>query len=345
MTGPVGREAGEGAGADVFTVHGGNLAAARALFKGAPEPWLDLSTGINPIPYTIPPIPAHAWMRLPEADAVAALEATAASAYGTADPACVVAAPGTQALIQLLPRLMPARDVRILGFTYAEHARCWARHGASVTTVGTPGDLAGSDVAVLVNPNNPDGRLVAPDKLVALALQCPRTLFVIDEAFADVLYRSASLVPLLPSNAVVLRSFGKTYGLAGLRLGFAVCAPRLAEQIREAFGPWAVSGAAIAIGAAALADAAWLNEATRRLVRDADRLDALLARAGFEPAGGTPLFRFVRTQDAAQAFSALARKGVLVRRFEGWPGVLRFGLPGPEDEWQRLAERLLGPES
>ena len=258
----MGHETGRGAGEDVFTVHGGNLAAARARFKGAPEPWLDLSTGINPIPYPIPPIPAAAWTRLPEADAVAALEAAAARAYGAADPATVVAAPGTQALIQLLPRLIPARDVRILGFTYAEHARCWSRQGATVKTVDRPVGLAGADVAVIVNPNNPDGRLVAPDGLAGLARQTPRTTFVLDEAFADVLGPAASLVPKLPAKAVILRSFGKTYGLAGLRLGFAVTSRPLAERLREAIGPWAVSGAAIAIGAAALGDNAWLNEAS-----------------------------------------------------------------------------------
>lgn len=336
----MGHETGKGAGEDVFTVHGGNLAAARARFKGAPEPWLDLSTGINPIPYPIPPLPASAWTRLPEADAVAALEAAAARAYGAADPATVVAAPGTQALIQLLPRLIPARDVRILGFTYAEHARCWSRQGATVKAVDRPVGLAGADVAVIVNPNNPDGRLVAPDGLAGLARQTPRTTFVIDEAFADVLGPGASLVSKLPAKAVILRSFGKTYGLAGLRLGFAVTTRPLAERLREAFGPWAVSGAAIAIGAAALADPAWLNEATARLTRDAGRLDDLLAGAGFVPAGGTPLFRFVRTDDAAGAFTALARQGILVRRFEAQPGVLRFGLPGPEEEWGVLAERL-----
>jgi cobalamin biosynthetic protein CobC len=340
MTGPMGHEAGDSTGADVFTVHGGNLAVARVRFKGAPEPWLDLSTGINPIAYPIPDIPVAAWTRLPESDAVAALEAAAARAYGAGLAEMVVAAPGTQALIQVLPRLRPAMDVRILGFTYAEHARAWRHHGASVATVSSLQDLAGADVAVVVNPNNPDGRLVEPGRLRALAADNPHTLLVIDEAFADVLGDGASMLPILPSTCVVLRSFGKTYGLAGVRLGFAVAGPCWTDVLRRELGPWAVAGPAIAVGRVALDDAAWLNEATIRLRNDADRLDELLAGAGLAVAGGTPLFRFVRTGDSNRAFTALARQGVLVRRFEGLPGVLRVGLPGPEDDWARLAERL-----
>lgn len=336
----MGHEAGDGTGADVFTVHGGNLAVARVRFKGAPEPWLDLSTGINPIAYPVPDIPAAAWARLPEPAAVAALEAAAARAYGAGTAEMVVAAPGTQALIQVLPRLHPARDVRILGFTYAEHAKAWRRHGATVTTVGSLQDLAGADVAVVVNPNNPDGRLVEPERIKAFAADNTHGLLVLDEAFADVLGAGASILPHLPGTSIVLRSFGKTYGLAGARLGFAVATPRWADMMRRELGPWAVAGPAIAVGQVALEDAAWLNEATARLRRDAGRLDELLAGAGLVVAGGTPLFRFVRAGDALRAFTALARQGVLVRRFDGLPGVLRVGLPGSEDDWERLAERL-----
>ena len=140
-------------------LHGGDLAGARALFPQAPADWLDLSTGINAEPYPVGEISPAAWTRLPEPAAIAALEAAAASAYG-ARAESVVAAPGTQALIQLLPRLIPARSVAILDFTYAEHGRAWRAAGAEVTTVGRLDDLAAADVAIVVNPNNPDGRLV-----------------------------------------------------------------------------------------------------------------------------------------------------------------------------------------
>jgi cobalamin biosynthetic protein CobC len=139
---------------------------------------------------------------------------------------------------------------------------------------------------------------------------------------------------------VVLRSFGKFFGLAGVRLGFAVAAPDIARRLRAALGPWAVSGPALAIGAAALADAAWIAQTRARLAADAQRLDRLLAGAGLEVAGGTPLFRLVRTPAAAALFDRLGRAGIFVRRFAEQATWLRFGLPGTETEWERLAATL-----
>lgn len=320
--------------------HGGDLDAARRAFPAAPEPWLDLSTGINPVAWAIPPLSPETWTRLPGCGALAALEAAARAAYGAGPGTAVVAAPGTQALIQALPRLRPARRVGILGFTYQEHAAAWRRHGADVTVVEALPDLAGFDVAVLVNPNNPDGRLVGPADLAAFAGARPSgSLVVVDEAFMDVMPAAASLVPHRPAGTVVLRSFGKAYGLAGLRLGFALADPDLAEALRADLGPWAVSGPALAVGTAALEDAGWLAAARDRLGADALRLDALLERAGARILGGTPLFRLI-DHPAAQALAdRLGRAGILVRRFDD-PNRLRFGLPGRAGDWDRLREAL-----
>ena len=325
-----------------FTYHGGDLGAARAAFPGAPAPWIDLSTGINPVPYPPPALDRAAWTALPDAGAARALEAAAARAYG-ADPEGVAAAPGTEALIQWLPRLFPARRVGVLGFTYGDHARAWAGAGAAVETLDTLDALAGFDAAVVVNPNNPDGRLVSPADLAALAERV--RLLVVDEAFADVTPGAWSLAAAPPPNALVLRSFGKFYGLAGLRLGFAVAAPERAAALRAALGPWAVSGPAIAIGCAAFADDAWAAAARARLARDATRLDGLLAASGAGIAGGTALFRLAEVGDAARRFDGLARAGLLTRPFAGRPGWLRFGLPGDEAAWRRLerATRDLKP--
>ncbi|WP_237477591.1 threonine-phosphate decarboxylase CobD [Lichenibacterium dinghuense] len=323
-----------------FTYHGGDLGAARAAFPAAPEPWVDLSTGINPLPYPIPPLDPAAWTALPDAGAARALEAAAGRAYG-ADPAGVAAAPGTEAVIQWLPRLCAARRVGVLGFTYGDHARAWAAAGAAVETVDTLDALAGFDAAVVVNPNNPDGRLVAPADLAALAGRVG--LLVVDEAFADVVEPAWSLAPAPPPNAVVLRSFGKFFGLAGLRLGFAVAAPARAAALRAALGPWAVSGPALAVGRAALADDAWAGAARARLARDAARLDALLLAAGARMAGGTALFRLAEVEDGARWFDRLARAGILTRPFAEHPRRLRFGLPGDEAAWLRLEAALDGP--
>lgn len=328
-------------------LHGGDLDAARRRFPTAPMPWIDLSTGINPLPYAVPHLAADAWARLPTATDLGGLLAAAARRYSAPDASGIVAAPGTQALIQLLPRLVPARRVAVLGPTYDEHEASWRRQGHDVAVVADL-DAArrrGAGIVVVVNPNNPTGRLLPRAELTALAreLDAGDGLLVVDEAFADVLPREASLVSELPPSTVVLRSFGKTYGLAGLRLGFAVAAPATAAALRDELGPWAVSGPAIEIGTAALADDAWLAAATSRLVRDARRMDDLLAAAGCRIVGGTPLFRLAEHDDAPAIAELLGAAGIHVRVFSGERRWLRLGLPGDEAAWQRLADAMRRP--
>ncbi|RFB76397.1 threonine-phosphate decarboxylase CobD [Methylovirgula sp. 4M-Z18] len=323
--------------------HGGNLKSAQALYPNAPQPWIDLSTGINPIAYPIPTIAPEAWTRLPETAHVAALEAAAAQAYFVRDTEHVVAAPGTQALIQWLPRLFPARTVGICGFTYGEHEKTWAAAGARVTYVETVDALSGFDVAVIVNPNNPDGRLVSGDRLLHLARQmaAKNGLLVVDEAFMDLVDPAFHLSAHMPvASTIILRSLGKTYGLAGLRLGFAIAPTELARIIRDALGPWAVSGPAIDIAQRALGDAAW-REATRsRLRQECGRLDRMLQNAGFSTPFGTLLFRTAEHAHARDWLHSLAQTGILTRPFTARPHWLRFGLPAGEAAWWRLEEAL-----
>jgi len=334
---------------DHAPAHGGAIDAARLRHPNAPEPWIDLSTGINPLPYPLPPIGAEAWARLPLASEERALRDAAAARYGAPDADCIVAAPGTQALIQLLPRLLTERikggarrSVAVLSPTYAEHAEAWRREGHDVREVASLAEAEGCDALVIVNPNNPTGRLVGVEWLTEAAASFARRggLLVVDEAFMDVAEPHASLAPALPPSTVVLRSFGKMYGLAGVRLGFAVAEVALAERLRGALGPWAVSGPALAIGTAALSDKAWLEAARARLAADASHLDALLARARSEIVGGTSLFRLAAHGDASRLAHRLGEHGILVRRF-GYNGSwLRFGIPGRAEAWQRLEAAL-----
>lgn len=317
--------------------HGGALDAARARYPHAPEPWVDLSTGVNPCAYPFAAPPLATWARLPDEAALAALLAAAAHRYG-ADPASIVAAPGTQAIIQALPRLIPARTVGVLGFTYAEHARVWRAAGARVRCSDDLAALADCEVVVVTNPNNPDGRLVPPAALAAVA---DRATLIVDEAFMDVADADASLAPRVPRRrAIVLRSFGKMYGLAGLRLGFAIASADLGGPLRAALGPWAVSGPALAIGAQALADDGWIARERRRLADDAGRLGALLQAARLTLIGGTSLYRLAAHADAGRLFITLAGAGVLVRPFPERPQWLRFGIPGGESAWARLEAAL-----
>jgi cobalamin biosynthetic protein CobC len=322
--------------------HGGDLDEARRLFPQAPESWIDLSTGINPIAYPVPPLPASLFERLPLPADHRDLEAAAAEAYGATDPATVVAAPGTQVLISLLPHLRPRSRVAVLGPTYAEHAHSWRNAGHDVADVATVDRLDGTDVLVVVNPNNPDGRLLERETLLRLAedLRSRGGWLVVDEAFAD-FDSGESLVPVLPSNAVVLRSFGKTYGLAGLRIGFALAPGQIATKLRSALGPWAVSGPAMETGRKALRDRAWLEAARAARAADARRLDALLSSASGAPLQGTSLYRLLESPQAPELFRVLGEHGIWVRRFEYSLNLLRFGLPGTEAEWQRLETVLV----
>jgi cobalamin biosynthesis protein CobC len=314
-------------------VHGGDLGAVMRRFPDAPKPWLDLSTGINPVPYPVGALGEEAWSRLPSRDDERALLAAAARRYGVRDEAMILAAPGTQALIQLLPRLVPTSRVAVLGPTYEEHEACWARQGHDVQLVDDISKAKGADVVVVVNPNNPTGTLLK-------TFAAPNRLLVVDEAFVDFLPAEASLVGKLPPRSVVLRSFGKAYGLAGLRLGFAIAEPELIARLRGELGPWAVSGPALEIGKQALADDAWLTATAARLERDGRRLDVLLAAAGFTSVGATPLFRLVRHDDVPGMVERLGRNGIHVRAFNRQAHWLRFGLPATAEAFGRLTRAL-----
>ncbi|HEX4411961.1 MAG TPA: threonine-phosphate decarboxylase CobD [Xanthobacteraceae bacterium] len=324
-------------------VHGGALAAARRLFPAAPEPFIDLSTGINPNPYPLPQLSGDVFARLPEAEAVAALVAIAARTYDAPSPDYVVAAPGTQILLPLVASLIEPGRAVVVAPTYSEHARAAALAGHAVTEVGNLAAIGGCALAFVTNPNNPDGKLFAKDNLLAAAsqLRARDGLLVVDEAFMDVGPHGASLASEVGyGNIVVLRSFGKFFGLAGVRLGFAVTAPELANRIAARLGPWAVSGPALAAGTQALADRPWIETTRRSLAGAAARLDAILRTANLELIGGTPLFRLVQTQAAAKLFDHLGRAGILTRAFAEHPTWLRFGLPASGPEWRRLEEAI-----
>ncbi|RDC72625.1 threonine-phosphate decarboxylase [Rhodovulum sp. 12E13] len=319
-------------------IHGGDPGEGMARHGGTPEDWLDLSTGINPVPYPLPDIPARAWAALPAEREIAAVEDAARAAYAT--PAQAVALAGAQAAIQLVPHLGRGGAARVLGPTYEEHEGALVEGGWQVTQVREMAALAGADLAVVVNPNNPDGRRHAPGELRALAGRVG--LLVVDESFADAepaLSLAARLGPET-DRLVVLRSFGKFYGLAGLRLGFALAGDALAERLRMLAGPWRINGPAVAVGRAALADTGWQDATRARLAQDAARLDRLAAGAGWRLVGGTPLFRTYDVGDGTGAQDRLARARIWTRAFPYAPSWLRLGLPGTEDGWVRLARAL-----
>jgi cobalamin biosynthetic protein CobC len=322
--------------------HGGNLARARAAFPLAPKPWIDLSTGINPHSYPHSAVPAKAFSRLPEATLVEELKRTAAEAYGAPSPAHVVAAPGTQILLPMLARLREDRTkAAVLSPTYAEHARAAKLAGYKVAETADLAFVSAADLAVIVNPNNPTGRLVARAEVLELAscLKPRNGLLIVDEAFADVADTESVAGDVDGVPLIVLRSFGKFFGMAGVRLGFAIGSPEVVRRLQEQLGPWSVSGPALHIALEALADPEWKTRMRQKLREDADRLDALLARTGLEVAGGTSLFRFVQHEKAEAIYRTLGSRGILIRKFDERPRDLRIGLPA-DHEWVRLETAL-----
>ncbi|MGY4369561.1 cobalamin biosynthetic protein CobC [Bradyrhizobium sp. LB1.3] len=318
--------------------HGGNLDLAQQRFGGRAEDWIDLSTGINRLPYPVGEVSSRAWNALPSRFEIEALHQAARHAYRTS--AAVVALGGAQAAIQLLPQLAPPGCARILAPTYNEYAGVLSAAGWKVEEVSALDALAGADLAIVVNPNNPDGRCHPSKDLLELLPSVGR--LAIDESFAD-MDPQLSLAPEADRpGLLILRSFGKFYGLAGLRLGFALGNSSDIARLAAMSGPWPVSGAAIAIGCRALRDDAWAEATSARLARDCVRLDAMMQSQRWTLVGGTPLFRLYETPDALAAQETLARRQIWSRVFAREPTWLRLGLPGSESEWTRLAEALAG---
>lgn len=302
--------------------HGGGLDAAIRQFGGQRADWVDLSTGINPVAYPVPALSEQAWTALPDTGLVDRLHAAARAFWDIPHGADIIAAPGASALIAQIPRLKSAASVHIPHPTYNEHAASFSNCDWQIQRDGE------AQARVLVHPNNPDGRL-----WTASDVKTPFS--IIDESFCDVTPEN-SLVRLAaePGN-IVLKSFGKFWGLAGLRLGFAIGEPALIGQLREMLGPWPVSGVALEVGTRALRDTAWADNTRQRLTKDSDRLDALICNQGATLLGGTTLFRLYQIEDASRWQDRLARHHIWTRIFPYADNWIRLGLPAP-DAWDRL---------
>ncbi|MFS0774034.1 aminotransferase class I/II-fold pyridoxal phosphate-dependent enzyme [Sphingomonas sp. 1P08PE] len=307
-----------------FCAHGGRVAAARAAFGG--EDWIDLSTGIAPWGWPVDDLPLGL-DHLPEPDAIAALEAAAAGAFGVDDPAGVVAVPGTDLAMRLLATMLPADRAVVLQPGYAGHRAAWP-DAQPVAALPAPD----ADLFVLASPANPDGRVTDRATLRRLA---GRMTVVVDEAYAD---PDPGLCPHASDRLIVLRSFGKFYGLPGLRLGFVVAGPDVARRLRTLIGDWPVSGPAVAIGMLAYADANWRRAQQARIAEMGGMLDDVLTAAGIGIVGAAPLFRLVACR--SDLFETLARHAILTRPFADRPDRLRIGLPRGSAAIIRLATAL-----
>ncbi|WP_299652360.1 threonine-phosphate decarboxylase CobD [uncultured Tateyamaria sp.] len=306
--------------------HGGGLDAAAVRHGGTRSDWIDLSTGINPVPYPVPTVATDAWTALPDAAASARLVAAARHFWDVPASADILATPGASAVIAQIPRLAKPGAVRIQTPTYNEHAASFAHHGWQVCASGP------ADACVVVHPNNPDGRMWA-------SADIDTTLAIIDESFCDVAEQDSLMTLAARPGTLVLKSFGKFWGLAGLRLGFVIGDPALIARLADMLGPWPVSGVALEVGATALEDAEWADATRTRLATDAERLDALMAHRGANIVGGTSLFRLYDVDDTQAWQDRLAQHHIWSRVFPYSTRWLRLGLPHPKD-WARVEAAL-----
>ncbi|AFQ47427.1 threonine-phosphate decarboxylase CobD [Burkholderia cepacia] len=325
---------------DARIPHGGNLHEA-ARRHGIPyDAWLDLSTGINPLGYPVPPVPADAWRRLP--DDGDALAACAAGYYDAPDAAHVLPVAGSQAAIRALPALLPTGDAGVAPLAYGEYAPAFARHGHRVVPLDIDADVLPATLhhAIVGNPNNPTAEFVPAERLLGWHAQLSARggTLIVDEAFADTGTSQSLARHADRPGLVVLRSVGKFFGLAGIRAGFVLAHPELIAALRDRLGAWTVSGPARHAVAAAFADRAWQAAARERLAADGERLAALLRTHGFA-VRATPLFSWTDDPRAAALHAALATHGIWTRHF-AQPSSVRVGLPGSEAEWRRVADAL-----
>jgi len=319
--------------------HGGRLQRAAAQYGIPVARWLDLSTGINPRGWPLPPIPREVWTRLPEDED--GLEAAACDYYGCR---ALLPTAGTQAAIQTLPGLRGPSRVAVPAPAYAEHAHAWRRAGHDVVATEAASLISGevdADVAVIVNPNNPTGARFGLDALLALhaRLAARGGWLVVDEAFIDMTPECSLAAHTGRAGLVVLRSPGKFFGLAGARAGFVLAAEPLLAGLRERLGPWTVAAPTRWLLQRAFADRDWQTAARASLAADGLRLRRLLEQHGLSGSCGTDLFQWIQIPNASRWHDALAREAVLTRRFDA-PASLRFGLPGDEAAWQRLEAAL-----
>ena len=319
--------------------HGGRLLRAAHHYGIAPADWLDLSTGISPFAWPVPPVPAAVWMRLPEDDD--GLAETACAYYGA--PRLLPVA-GSQAAIQALPTLRPPSRVGVIAPGYNEHAHAWRRAGHMVEDLPASNllaQVARFDVVVLIHPNNPGGERFSRSTL----LDCHAQLasrggwLIVDEAFMDATPTESLCAESWREGLVVLRSSGKFFGLAGARAGFVAAHKSLLDVLRERLGPWALSGPTRYVLKHALADHTWQAQARERLHACSRRLAELLMEHGMAPTAGCAFFQWWCDERAGEVHHALARQGILTRLFEA-PHSLRFGLPGDDRAFHRLAEAL-----
>ncbi|MCW8329132.1 aminotransferase class I/II-fold pyridoxal phosphate-dependent enzyme [Photobacterium sp. SDRW27] len=331
--------------------HGGNLLAMAGKYGSDPAEWIDLSTGVSPFTYPVGDIPLAAWNQLPQEND--GLEQAAANYYNASVEPVVVA--GSQAAIKALPEVMTEKlgrtgTVALPSVGYKEHQHAWGNYRKDGCCWqiefydGLPSkeQVATCDVVLVINPNNPTGKLSRKEELTDLYVDLAKrkATLIIDEAFIDCTPNESMLSPNKDmGNLVVLRSVGKFFGLAGARVGFVFAEQAIKDSLSNLIGPWTVTGPSRSVVKQALSDSAWQSSARVLIHNNSIRLSRLIAERLTARTSGTDLFITAFLYDATFCYDFLCREKVLTRLCDE-KNALRFGLPADEKQWQHLAVAL-----
>jgi len=342
--------------------HGGPDYRELARLGLRAEDLLDFSVNSNPLgasPLALRALREVDPSRYPDSRSLLLRDALAARLGVTPDE--VIVGSGSVELIWLLAQVYLAAGDRVfvVGPTFGEYAAAAESVGAQVVTYRSDADddfqprldqlievlrtcRPRPRLLFICNPNNPTGQVQREDEISALAKTCVEGLVVVDEAYVDFLdtprdgepdvtsmLDEAARGPRAEQRIVVLRSLTKSYGLAGLRLGYAVAAPEVVTALGRAQLPWSVNSLAQAAGLAALEDQEHLEAGRRAAAESKVYLLRELRRLGFSSVASRTSFSLVKVGDGAGLRRSLLERGILVR------DCASFGVP----EYVRIAAR------
>ena len=308
--------------------HGGDIDNAIKKYGGNKDNWIDLSTGINPHYYPYKLINIRELQNLPCKNDIDNLNKLAKKYFQTT--ACVRAVSGAQGGINILPFLFPNKTVSILSPTYNEYQNVFSNSLKKIINVKNLSELKKSQIAIICNPNNPDGKLYSNEDLLKISKNVE--YLIIDESFMDQ-YPRKSLSHKLDdqTNILILRSFGKFFGLAGIRLGFLISNKEIDKKIQFLVGTWPISNVAINVASKALIDDVWIMNTISFLKEGSYFLDCLASEISWKVVGGTNLYRLYETPNADDAQYKLANFKIWSRRFTYSKKWIRLGIPKKKD--------------
>ena len=318
--------------------HGGDLSKASVKYRRDESQWLDLSTGIAPWSWPIPQIPESVFASLPSNNGK--LEQAAAAYYGNSS---LLAVPGSQAAISHLPRFFSKCKVGVLWPSYAEHFASWQHYGHQVVALKQheiDEQLETLRILVVVNPNNPTSQFIPLNTLLDWKHRLAKNngFLIIDEAFIDTQPQQSFLHSGLDlNNVIVLRSLGKFFGLAGVRLGFIFAHQSILQFLQSQLGPWSVNHVAQCLGSQALLDKPWHIKQTLRLQQNARQLQQAFSK--WSGLLSSDYFVWIQTKNAESIHEHFAKAGIWTRLFSQ-PKSIRIGLPKNKNDWKELRKAI-----